>query len=119
MRQFFRSFRYALRGLRYAFQHEHNCQIEVIFAFLVLILALAFQISPMEQSFLVIAICIVLSLELLNTAIERLVDMAKPRMHPYAKLVKDIMAGAVLVSSFFALLIGLIIFFPRIATLLY
>lgn len=119
MQQFFRSFRHAFHGLRYAFRHEHNFQIEVIFAFLILILALAFQISPMEQSFLVIAICIVLSLELLNTAIERLVDMAKPRVHPYAKIVKDIMAGAVLVSSFFALLIGFIIFFPRMAAFLY
>jgi diacylglycerol kinase len=45
--------------------------------------------------------------------------MTKPRVHPYAKVVKDIMAGAVLVSSFFALLIGFIIFFPRIAMLLY
>ncbi len=119
MQQFFRSFRHALRGLRYAFQHEHNFQIEVIFAFLILILALAFNISPMEQSFLVVIICIVLALELLNTAVERLVDMTKPRVHPYAKVVKDIMAGAVLVSSFFALLIGFIIFFPRIAMLFY
>lgn len=119
MQQFLRSLRHAVRGIVYAFRNEHNFQIEVIFAILILILTLVFQISPMEQSFLVIIICIVLSLELLNTAVERLVDMTKPRVHPYAKVVKDIMAGAVLVSSFFALLIGFIIFFPRIATLLY
>ncbi len=119
MQQFLRSFRHASRGLRYAFQHEHNFQIEVIFALLILFLSLVFDISPTEQSFLVLIICIVLALELLNTAVERLVDMTKPRVHPYAKVVKDIMAGAVLVSSFFALLIGFIIFFPRIATLLY
>ncbi len=119
MQKFLRSLRHAIRGIIYAFRHEHNFQIEVIFAILILILTLVFRISPMEQSFLVIIICIVLSLELLNTAVERLVDMTKPRVHPYAKVVKDIMAGAVLVSSFFALLIGFIIFFPRIATLLY
>ena len=117
MRRFFHSFRHALRGLSYALRREHNFQIEVVFAILVFLLAFLFQLSPMEQSILFIMVGIVLSLELLNTAVERLVDITKPRIHPYAKIVKDIMAAAVLLSSLFALLIGFIIFFPRVAVL--
>lgn len=117
MQHFFRSFHYALRGLWYAFRHEHNFQIEVVFALLVFLLAFLFHLSLTEQSLLLITACVVLALELLNTAVERLVDMMKPRVHPYARVVKDIMAGAVLVSSLFALLIGCIIFFPRIVAL--
>lgn len=118
MRRFFHSFRHALRGLLYAFRHEHNFQIEVVFALIVFVLAFLFQLSSTEQSILFIMVGIVLSLELLNTAVERLVDMTKPRIHPYAKIVKDIMAATVLLSSLFAVLIGFIIFFPRVVTLL-
>ncbi len=117
MQKFSRSLRYALRGLSYTFRHEHNFQIEVIFAAMVLVAALLFRLSPTEQSFLIIMVCIVLALELLNTAVERLVDMMKPCVHPYAKVVKDIMAAAVLMSSLLAVLIGCIIFFPRISAL--
>ena len=117
MRRFFHSLRHALRGLSYAFRHEHNFQIEVVFAVLVFLLAFLFRLSSTEQSILFIMVGIVLSLELLNTAVERLVDMAKPRVHPYAKIVKDIMAAAVLLASLFAVLIGFTLFFPRIAVL--
>lgn len=119
MYRLFRSFRHAFRGLSYAFRHEHNFQIEIVFAILVFFLAFLFRLSSMEQSILFIMVGIVLSLELLNTAIERLVDMTKSRIHPYAKLVKDIMAAAVLVSSLCAVLIGFIIFLPRVAAFLH
>ena len=117
MKRFFHSLKHALRGLSYAFRNEHNFQIEIVFAVLVFLLAVLFQLSSTEQSILLIAVCIVLALELLNTAVERLVDIMKPRVHPYAKVVKDIMAAAVLIASLSAVLIGFIIFFPRIVVL--
>lgn len=117
MQRFFRSFRHALRGIWYAFRYEHNFQIELVFAVLVFLLAFFFRLSPTEQSLLFITVSGVLSLELLNTAVERLVDMMKPRVHPYAKVVKDIMAGAVLISALFSVLVGLVLFLPRVIML--
>ncbi len=114
MQKFLRSFRYALRGIWYAFRHEHNLQVEVVFAVLVFLLAFLFRLSPTEKAILFITVSIVLALELLNTAVERLVDMTKPRVHPYAKVVKDITAGAVLLSALFSVLVGLILFLPRV-----
>jgi undecaprenol kinase len=117
MKHFFRSFRYALRGVAYAFRREHNFQVEVVFSIIVFVLAVCFQLSPIERSILFAMMGGVLALELINTAVERLVDMTRPRVHPYAKVVKDIMAGAVLVMALFSVLIGFVIFFPRIAAL--
>ncbi len=119
MHRFFRSFRHACRGIGYAFQNEHNFQIELVFAVLVLALALFFDLSSTEQTVLFLVVSTVLTLELLNTAIERLVDMMKPRVHPYAKIVKDIMAGSVLVSALFALLSGFVIFLPHLEEFLH
>lgn len=109
-----RSFSFAARGFRYVLRGERNFQIELLIAGLVLLGMAIFDLSVMERVALVLCIAWVLTLELVNTAVERIMDVLQPRIHPYARIIKDVMAAAVLVSAGGALLIGLVIFLPRI-----
>lgn len=112
-----KSFRYAFRGLKYALKNEQNFQIEILGALFVIILMFLFPTRALEKIALFIVIFAVLVIELINTIFERVVDMLKPRVHPYAQLVKDIMAAAVLLSSIGAVIVGAIIFWPYIKDL--
>jgi len=108
----FKSFHYATRGLKYVLKHEQNFQIEILGGFFVIILMYLFPTRSLEKIALFIVIFAVLVMELINTIFERMVDMLKPRVHPYAQLVKDVMAAAVLLSSIGAVIVGIIIFYP-------
>lgn len=108
----FKSFRYATRGLKHVLKNEQNFQIEVLGGFFVIILMYLFPTRNLEKIALFIVIFAVLVMELINTIFERVVDMLKPRVHPYAQLVKDVMAAAVLLSSIGAVIVGVIIFWP-------
>lgn len=110
-----RSFSFAARGFRYVLRGERNFQIELFVAGVVLFGMIAFDLSVMERVALVLCVVWVLTLELVNTAIERIMDVLQPRIHPYARIIKDVMAAAVLVSAGGALLVGIIIFLPRIS----
>ena len=112
MHKFFRSCRHAIRGIFYALREERNFHIELALAFTVAFLAWYFPLSGSERAILVIICGLVLSLELVNTSIERMLDMMKPRVHPYVRVIKDLVAGAVLIGSLTALLVGALIFFP-------
>jgi undecaprenol kinase len=109
-----KSFTYALRGLRKTFEEEQNFKIQTTVAALVIILGIYFRISGVEWCILIFTIGMVLLMELANSAVERVVDILKPRIHEYVKEVKDIMAAAVFVASLVAFIIGLIIFLPYI-----
>jgi len=115
----FKSFKYAFRGLKYALKNEQNFQIEILVGILVVILMFLFPTRALEKIALFIVIFAVLVIELINTIFERIVDILKPRVHPYAQLVKDIMAAAVLLSSAGAVVIGVIIFWPYIKELFF
>lgn len=106
------SFNYASRGISYAWKTEQNFRTEVIIAILVIIMMLVFPLRPIQQVLLGLLIIWVLSLELINTVFERLADIIKPKAHPYIKITKDLMAGAVLISAAGAAVIGIIIFYP-------
>lgn len=108
----FKSFRYAWRGLKYALKNEQNFQIEILIGLFVVILMFVFPTRTLEKIALFIAIFAILVMELINTIFERVVDMLKPRVHPYAQLVKDMMAAAVLLAAVGAVIVGLIIFYP-------
>ena len=108
----FKSFRYATRGLKYVLKNEQNFQIEILGGLFVVILMYLFPTRSLEKIALFIVIFAVLVMELINTIFERVVDMLKPRVHPYAQLVKDVMAAAVLLSSIGAVIVGIIIFWP-------
>jgi undecaprenol kinase len=116
--QFRKSFSYALRGLRYVVNHEKNFQNQLLAAFLVVIAMIYFQVTRAEVVVLILVISGVLVMELFNTVMERVVDILKPRIHPYARLIKDLMAAGVLLVSILALVIGILIFYPYVSDLL-
>ena len=107
-----RSFGHAWRGLRLAFATERSFRIQVAVALAVILLAILVPFRSWERILLLVATSAVLVLELLNSTVERLVDLFKPRLHPYVGDVKDLMAGAVLVASIFALIVGLLVLWP-------
>lgn len=112
MTSFWRSIRHAFRGIVYAIHHERNFQIECVAAIGVIGLALFLPLSSIELALIVFLTGWVLAFELINTAIERMLDIIKPNVHPYVRVVKDMSAGAVLVSSGIAFVIGLCVFLP-------
>ncbi|MCX6762574.1 MAG: diacylglycerol kinase family protein [Candidatus Moranbacteria bacterium] len=116
-KKLFKSFRYAFRGLKYVLRNEQNFQLEILGGVFVVILMYLFPTRSLEKIALFIVIFAVLVIELINTIFERVVDMLKPRVHPYAQVVKDIMAAAVLISSIGAVIVGVGIFYPYIKDL--
>lgn len=106
------SFKYALTGILKVIKHEHNFRIHLVAAIIVIVAGFYFQVTTNEWLWLIGAIVSVLSLEMINTAIEKLVDLKEPEYNPKAGLIKDIAAGAVLIASIGALAIGVIIFWP-------
>lgn len=116
-RMFKRSLAHALSGIHYALREERNFQIELVIGIAAIVATFFFPLSPAERSIIFLLVGMVLSLELMNTAFERVLDMLKPRIHPYVKVVKDVVAGAVLVSSLIALLVGLCVFLPYVLVL--
>lgn len=110
----FKSFGYAIHGLKITYQEEHNFRIHLIAAVLVVGLSFLLQISTYEWLALLFSIGFVLVCELLNTAIENFADFVSPEDSLSIKRIKDIAAAAVLVSSITALLIGTVIFIPKI-----
>ena len=109
-----RSFRYAWNGIRSCFASEPNFRIHSLLTIVVIILSIVFDISTMEWIAVGFCIAFVVTMEMLNTAIEKLCDVVHREIHPGIKKVKDIAAGAVLVSAIFSLVTGLIIFLPKI-----
>jgi len=99
------------------FVSEQNFRIQVYAALLVVVLAMGLGVKTYEWIVLVLLIGLVLSLELINSVFERIVDSFKPRIHPVVKDIKDIMAGAVLLASLFAAIVGVMIFLPHVLEL--
>ncbi len=106
--------RIALDGLKQVFISEPNARIHALITLVVVAAAGLFQISRGEWIALGLTVGLVWVAEVFNTAVEKLVDLASPEIHPTAKAIKDISAGAVLVSALTAVLIGILIFGPRL-----
>ena len=114
IKKFFKGFTYAFHGLRYAFSTQINFKFHTLSAVLVIILGCFLNISFQEWLWIILAISMVLVAELFNTAFEVLVNLISPEYNSKAGIIKDLAAGAVLVTAFFAVIIGLIIFLPKI-----
>jgi diacylglycerol kinase len=112
MTRLIKSFTYAFRGLFKIFREEQNLQVESISAIIVIALGFVFQIKPLEWCVILICIALVILMETVNSAIERMADVLKPRIHAYVKEMKDIMAAAVMIASLLSIAVGLIIFLP-------
>lgn len=109
-----RSFRYAFQGLKATFLKEQNLSFHYIAALAVIILGFVLHLKGWEWAAVLGAIGLVISLELVNTAIERIVDMVSPERRKEAGRIKDIAAGAVLVTAICAAAIGVVVFLPHL-----
>ena len=112
MRYFIRSLRFALNGFWLFFRRERNGQIQGVVALVVITGGFVFGISKGEWMALLLCTGLVISLEMLNSAIERICNMYTTEFHPAIKIIKDIAAAAVLWSALIALAVGLLIFLP-------
>ncbi len=106
------SFSYAGRGLAAAWREEHNFRLEVLFCLLIIALSVVLELEATQFSLIVLSCALVLALELVNTMIERISDLLKPRLNVYVQNIKDLTAAAVLVAALAALLVGLSIIVP-------
>ncbi|MEA1936791.1 MAG: diacylglycerol kinase [Patescibacteria group bacterium] len=111
VRKLVRSFLHAIGGFKRVFQ-EQNFRIQTALAIIVIFFILFFGLKVWESVALVMMITLVLVLEIINSIFERIVDILEPRVHPYAKAIKDMMAAAVLIASLGATFVGVIIFWP-------
>ena len=113
-----KSFLFALYGLKDCFLHEKNFKIQFVIALFVTAAGFFFSLSPMEWIIILICFAVVLSFEIINSAIEKLCDLVCPTFNLTIKKVKDMSASAVLFSAIISFIIGCIIFLPKIKLLL-
>lgn len=113
MKKRIQSFGYAFRGIREVFSTEVNMKIHIVVTCLVIICGVLLSISLIEWMFCLLCMGLVVGAEMMNTAIENVVDLASPEQHPLAGKAKDIAAGAVLICAIISVLIGLLIFVPK------
>lgn len=111
------SFRHAARGFRFAFYSELHLRIHLAATLAVISAGLYFDLSSTEWSSVLLAIGLVLASEIFNTAVEQLVNIVRPEYDMAAGQVKDIASAAVLVASLLAMIIGGLVFGPRLLTL--
>ncbi len=108
------SFGFAFKGIAHVFANEHNMWIHLCAAFCVIVSGFYFHIDRTEWLFVLLCIGGVIAAELVNSAIEKLVDLVSPQQNINAGLIKDIAAGAVLIIAIVSVIVGAIIFIPKI-----
>lgn len=114
-----RSFGFAGAGLRYLVSTQPNFRVHVAAAMLVVALALAVGATTLELAVLLLTIGLVMVGEAFNTALEAVVDLASPAVHPLARIAKDVAAAGVLIAAMLAAVVGLLILGPRLLALLW
>jgi len=113
LKRFTNSFKYSCEGLIYAYKYEQSMTIHITMLCFVIICGILFRISLIEWLLCTILCGLVIATELINTAIEAVVDLACPKIDPLAKIAKDTASAAVFVFAITALICGLIIFLPK------
>ena len=108
------NFKFAFEGVAIALKRGRNIKIMFGFAVLAIVLSFAANINKTEWVLIVLIISMVLGLEMLNTALEALTDLVSPEFHSLAKVAKDMAAGAVLICSIASVIIGYLIFLPKL-----
>lgn len=114
MKKIIDSFNYAIDGIIYTLKTQKNMRIHFIITFLILILSLFFDFSRVEILLLFFSVTLVIISEMINTAIEKTIDMYTDEFHPLAKIAKNVAAGAVLISAINSIIVGYLLFFDRI-----
>jgi len=112
------SFGHAIHGLRHVYTHERSFRVQCRMAVVVLLLGLLVQFEVWEYILILLLCASVLTLEVLNSAVELVLDVLKPRLSAQVGVVKDMMAGAVLLVSLCSAVVGCILFFPHVLELL-
>lgn len=110
MREFFKSFVYAVHGIRASLWDQRNLKVQFIIAIITILAGFYFGITATEWGLILLSIAAVMGLEMINTALESLVDLVTTERKPLAGKVKDVAAGAVLFASVIAVVIGVIVF---------
>lgn len=114
IKRLFKSFKYALEGIKYAFKYEQNIIVHTVVMMAVIIMGILLKISYVEWLICLILFGLVIATEMINTSIEAVVDLVTEKKHPLAKIAKDTASGAVLIFAITAAISGLIIFIPKI-----
>ena len=117
IRKALRSFRFAGAGVFSLFRYENNARIHLLAALLVVTMSIILDLSALEWCVVVIQIGLVSGAEAMNTAIEKLADVVSPDYHPTIKVAKDLAAAGVLILSVSAVIIGGILFIPKLFAL--
>ena len=110
---FFDSFGFAFQGFKQVIKYERNFRFHLLAALVVIFAGIMSKITLVEWTVIVLCIAGMLSLELVNSALERIVDLASPEVHILAKHAKDMSAAAVLVFACASAIIGILIFLPK------
>lgn len=111
----FESFNNAINGIVHTIKAERNMKIHILIAVILFVMSLFFNLSKVEFMVICLTVGLVIICELFNTAIEEIMNLVVTGYHPKVKIIKDVSAGAVLVSAFFSLIIGYFIFFEEIS----
>ncbi len=117
MKRFLKAFKFAFNGLIFAFKKEKNFKFHIFVTIFVVILSFIFKINKIEWLFILSAIFFVLVCELINTAIEKILDLVDNNYNEKIKIIKDISAGFVLLVSLYAFIVGILIFFKYLFNL--
>ncbi len=118
MKTFLRSVRFAAEGVVQFFSKQRNAKIQTVMGIIAISLGFIVSITPYQWLLVLFCIGLVISLEMINSAIEVFCDMVTTDFHPRIKIIKDVAAGAVLVACVASLIIGLIIFIPALTNFL-
>jgi len=113
------SFKYAFCGLKVLLKEEHNARIHLVISITVCVLGFILNISPIEWIAILIFIALVIGMEIMNSAIERICDFISPEWNRKIKPIKDLASAAVLLATFLAVICGSIIFIPKFYALLF
>ncbi len=112
-----KSFQFAINGMKSCVRNEHNVRVHLFATVVVILMGFIFHIATIEWIAVAIVIGMVWMAELLNTAVERLADFVEPDWNSKIGLIKDYCAAAVLVASLIAVVVGVLVFGPRICDL--
>lgn len=118
MKKIIRSFGYAFKGVKYAYTTQLNFKVHAVATLATIVMGVFLHISLNEWLWIILAIALVITAEMLNTAIEILTDIVSPEWNEKAGRVKDLSAGSVIIVAAFAVISGLVIFLPKLYQLL-
>lgn len=113
-KNFIQALKHAIDGIKYTFKNERNLKIQFVFAISTIVLALFLRLNFIEWAILVLTIGFVIFAELINTAFEIIMDVYSQEYNEKIKIVKDIASGAVWITSFISVIVGCLLFLPKL-----